>query len=451
MILLCVAFGAFAGDFGSGAGIPAVAGQSLEWHLSAVSITRANNLSVIMCGASGVVWMPLFNYWGRIPVLFWSSIMGLLFTLGCVLSPQFDTYYTLRAFQGLTQSIGQTIGLAFIKDMFFFHEHARKVGIWYSIFITSPVFGPFLGNFMYGGLHKWQPIFWLVFAWSAFLICMILVFGDEPYYNRHLSAEQQPNRPKGQSSRLLRVLGIWQIRHHSPTFQPRLLRGYGRLLEVFLKPVIPMAMLFYAVTFMWSVGINLTSAILLETPRAAGGYGFHPTSLGYIYFTPLVGIIIGELFGHWFNDFMAARYIRHHHGIFVPEARLWTPYIGAALMIPGLVLVGQTLHLHLHWVGLVFGWGMVQVGIMLISVAIVTYVLDCYPGASGEVSALINLGRVAAGFSVGYFQQAWGLAQGYNVSFGLQAVVIAGSLCLLFCIQHFGARIRLWSGPVRPL
>ena len=345
--------------------------------------------------------------------------------------------------------MGQTIGLAFIKDMFFFHEHARKVGIWYSIFITSPVFGPFIGYFIYGGLHKWQPIFWLVFSWSSFLICMMLVFGDETFYNRHIPVEQQPKRPKGRVGRLLRLFGVWQIRNHAPT--PTLLRGYGRLLEVFLKPVIPMSMLFYAMTFMWSVGINLTSSILLQTPRAKGGYGFSPTALGYIYFTPLCGIIIGELFGHWFNDFMAARYISRHHGLFVPESRLLTPYIGAALMIPGLILVGQTLHLNLHWVGLVFGWGMVQVGIMLISVAIVTYVLDCYPSASGEVSALINLGRVAAGFSVGYFQKAWGGKQGYNVSFGLQAVVVAGSLGLLFCIQHFGARIRKWAGPVPPL
>lgn len=213
-----------------------------------------------------------------------------------------------------------------------------------------------------------------------------------------------------------------------------------------------MSMFFYAITFMWSVGINISSSILLlETPREAGGYGFSATTLGYIYFTPVVGIIIGELFGHWFNDFIAARYIRQHHGVFVPEARLWTPYLGAALMIPGLVLVGQTLNSRLLWVGIMFGWGLVQAGIMLISVAIVTYVLDCYPNAPGEVSALINLGRVAAAFSVGYFQQDWGTKLGYNVSFGLQAVVIAGSLIVLLCIQQFGGKLRMWAGPVKPL
>ena len=275
-------------------------------------------------------------------------------------------------------------------------------------------------------------------------------FGDETHYDRHISPFQQPERATGQMGRLLRVFGVWQIQNHPP--KPSLLRCYGRLLEVLMKPVIPMSTCF----FMLSPSCGLWALIsrrpfCSKTPRAAGGYGFSATTLGYIYFTPVAGIVIGELFGHWFNDFIAARYIRRHHGVFVPEARLWTPYIGASLMIPGLVLVGQTLQSRLLWVGLVFGWALVQVGIMLISVAIVTYVLDCYPNASGEVSALINLGRVAAGFSVGYFQQAWGTKVGYNVSFGVQAAVIAGSLAVLFCIQQFGAKFRLWAGPVRPL
>ena len=30
---------------------------------------------------------------------------------------------------GFTLTACQTIGLSFIKDMFFFHEHARKIGM----------------------------------------------------------------------------------------------------------------------------------------------------------------------------------------------------------------------------------------------------------------------------------------------------------------------------------
>ncbi len=449
MVLICVSFGAFAGDFGSGAGVGTIVVQGVEWHMSPVVVNYAGNLNVIMCGVSGLIWMPLLNYWGRTPVLFWSTVLGACFTLGAALAPTFPAFYGLRTLQGVTQSTGQTIGLAFVKDMFFFHEHARKIGIWYSIFIISPFFGPFVGNFIVGSLGKWRPVFWVVFAWAVMLICLILTFGDETYYNRSVPVPEQPNRPKGLTGRLSRVFGIWQIKHHKNSYFPKLTRCYARLGEVFLKPVIPLCMLFYLMIFMWSVGINITSSILLQTPIVDGGYGFSSIASGYMYFTPFVSVIIGEAFGHYFNDYLTARYVKRHNGLFVPESRLWTNYIGAIFMVPGLVLVGQTLQHHLHWVGIVFGWGMFQFGVMIVSVATIAYVLDCYPTASGEVSALINFARVLGGFSVGYFQQAWGLKMGFDVSFGLQAVVVVGAFILLIIVQVYGARLRRWAGPVR--
>ncbi|KIW83165.1 hypothetical protein Z517_02409 [Fonsecaea pedrosoi CBS 271.37] len=449
MILICVAFGAFAGDFGSGAGVGTIVVQGIEWNMSPVVVNYAGNLNVIMCGVSGLIWMPLLNYWGRTPVLFWSSVMGAAFTLGSALAPNFAAFYGFRTLQGVTQSTGQTIGLAFIHDMFFFHEHARKIGVWYAIYIISPFVGPFCGNFIVGTLGEWRPVFWLVFAWSCFLLCLTLMFGDETYYKRSVPPSQQPPRPGGQLGRLSRVLGVWQIQHHGNGYFSTLPRCYGRLGEVLLKPVIPLSMLFYLMIFMWSVGINITSSILLQTPVEAGGYGFSSIACGYMYFTPFVAILIGEAFGHYFNDWIAARYVTRHHGLFVPETRLWTNYIGGVFMVPGLVLVGEALQRHWHWVAIVFGWGMFQFGVMVVSVATVAYVLDCYPSASGEVSALLNFARVLGGFTVGYFQQSWGLKMGFDVSFGLQAVIVVAAYVILVFVQVYGARLRRWSGPVR--
>ena len=422
--------------------------QAEEWKVSPVVANYPNNLAAVMCGVSGLLWMPLLNSWGRIPVLFWSTFLGVMFSLGACLAPNYTTYYAMRALQGVTQSTGQTIGLAFVKDMFFFHEHARKIGIWYSIFISSPFYSPLLGNFLVGKLGTWQPIFWLVFACATYLLLMITIIGDETYYNRSVTPELQRSRP--QKERMLRVLGIWQLRQRKGYF-PTVQRSYLRLLEVLTKPVIPMTMLFYSTIFMWCIGINVTSSIILGLPQALGGYGMGPLSLGYVYFTPIIAVYLGEIFGHWFNDFIANRYVRRHQGLFVPEVRLWTTYIGAALMVPGLIIIGQALKHHLNIGAIIIGWGMFQFGVMITSVATVAYALDCYPSASGEVSALINFGRVALGFSVGYFQMDWGAAQGFDVSFGLQAVVVVCAFLLLAVIQKFGARIRASSGPVSHL
>ena len=137
---------------------------------------------------------------------------------------------------------------------------------------------------------------------------------------------------------------------------------------------------------MWSIGINVCAVILLELLLEEGGHGLSATGVGLMYLTPLVFVAIGETFGHWFNDWVAAYFIKKHHGVFIPETRLYTSYIGGVLMILGLILVGQTLQHHLHWVGIIFGWGLFQTGVMLVSVATAACVLDCYPSAPGEVS-----------------------------------------------------------------
>jgi hypothetical protein len=199
---------------------------------------------------------------------------------------------------------------------------------------------------------------------------------------------------------------------------------------------------------MWSVGINITSSILLETPKSQGGYGFGATSAGYAYFAPIVGVTIGEAFGHFFNDFLANRYVRRHAGHFRPEGRLWTNYIGAFFMVPGLIITGQALYRQLSPAAVVIGWGMYVLGVMVSSVAITAYALDSYPQASGELSAFINVARTGPGFATGYFQQPWGQAQGYDVSFGIQAATVGIAIIILIILHRYGHAMRVKAGPL---
>lgn len=200
---------------------------------------------------------------------------------------------------------------------------------------------------------------------------------------------------------------------------------------------------------MWAVGINITSALLFETPRDLGGYGFSVRSVGYLCFTPIVAVIIGELLGNWGNDWLAIRHVKRHGGLFKPEARLPAIYPALVLMVPGLVLIGQALRYHLHWVALVFGWGMYVGGYMILSVAITAYALDAYPTASGEVSALLTFSRIIGGFAVGYFQLNWGLSAGYDVSFGIQGAVVGASLIIVILLHVYGERLRATSGALK--
>lgn len=117
MILFIVALSAFLGDFGSGAGIPCIVLQGAEWNMSPNKVNYAGNLNVVFLGVGGLLWIPPIYFWGRAPVLLWSTVLGAIFTLVCALAPNFSIFYGFRALMGLTLTSGQVIGLAFVKDM----------------------------------------------------------------------------------------------------------------------------------------------------------------------------------------------------------------------------------------------------------------------------------------------------------------------------------------------
>lgn len=136
--------------------------------------------------------MPFLWFWGRAPVMFWVALLGTLFTLGYALAPNFSVYCGMRVLQGLTLTAGQTAGLAFIQDMFFFHEHARKIGIWTSVFLTSPYGGLLPANFIFAGTGSWRDVYWLVFGISCLNLLLVVMFLDETWYKRDIPQEMQP-------------------------------------------------------------------------------------------------------------------------------------------------------------------------------------------------------------------------------------------------------------------
>ncbi|KAF2457508.1 major facilitator superfamily domain-containing protein [Lineolata rhizophorae] len=444
MILFIVGLAAFCGDFGSGAGIPCIVPQAQEWGMTPYHVNFAGNLNVLMLGIGGLLWIPLFASWGRGPVLFWTQVSGSLFTLGCAVTDDFDTFYGLRAMMGLTLTVCQVLGLSYIKDMFYFHEHARKIGIWAAMFLLSPYCGPLFGNFIIDGTGDWRPVFWLVFAVCIADLVLIVLFADECWYRRDIPMAEQPAR----GNRITRLVGIWRFQVRNNYFRP-IGWSVARLFIVFLKPVMIPTMCYYCFSFMWAVGINITSSLLFEVPQEQGGYGFGAKAVGFVYFTPVVAVSLGEFFGHFFNDWVARRYVKKHDGVFIPEARLVTNYIGAVCMIPGLIIVGQALEKHLHWAAIVMGWGIYVFGVMTASVAVTAYALDAYPTGSGEVAGLLNFARTIGGFAVGYFQSPWGELQGFGTSFGIQAAIVGFALLILICLHQFGERMRAKGSPLK--
>lgn len=176
------------------------------------------------------------TWWGRAPTIFWTALISAFLNLGVALSPDWQTYYVTRVVQGLFSNAPPSIAIAFIRDMFFFHERARKIGLWTTLFIASPYFGPLFGNFMLAGLLDWRPALWLWVAMQTLFVVACILFLDETWYNRDIADELQPRRGSGFMNRMSRVMGIWQIRHHSQFLTLR--HSVVRFVQAILKPVL---------------------------------------------------------------------------------------------------------------------------------------------------------------------------------------------------------------------
>lgn len=195
-------------------------------------VNYANNLNVLMVGIGGVFWIPFIYFWGRAPVLFYLVLSGTMLSLGTALVQNFNGYYATHALMGFLYGGSQTLGLAYIQDMYYLHQKARKVGIWAAMLMAGPLTGALFAYFILAGTGEWRPMYWMFFGSSCILLTMVLLFGDESWYRRDIPRDEQPLR----GNRLSRLLGIWQIRVHDGYFMT-IRKSYERIVLLLIKPI----------------------------------------------------------------------------------------------------------------------------------------------------------------------------------------------------------------------
>ncbi|KAL9596011.1 MAG: hypothetical protein Q9219_006095 [cf. Caloplaca sp. 3 TL-2023] len=436
LILFITSATALLADYGSATGAVTLIPQAEIWRMSPDEVNHSQVGNVFMLGAGGVIVVALAAFFGRLPVFFWFTTLAFATAAWCAGATTFESFFAARVLNGTFSTVAQGGGLMLIKDMFFVHEHARKINIWSAFITVSPYLGPLIAAFMITKL-SWHWPFWVYTIETGLCLAGIIIFFDETYYDRRLPMEKQPPR----QTRFRRLVGVqqYQTRHLRNTFLEAMLRP----IKAILKPTVFLSTIYFLFTFAWAVGINTTLSIFLGPL-----YNFGPKQIGFLYFAPVIAAVLGEVVGHWLHDFIATIYMRRNSGTLDPEARLLAIYIATPFMLAGLVLVGYSLQHGYHYMVTAVSWGLYVFGSMIVTVALNAYNLEAYPEASGEVAAWINFARTTGGFIVSYFQVRWALAMGPQHSFGVQAGVTAGVFFLVVLLSVFGKRLRAWSGPL---
>ncbi|KAJ5096635.1 hypothetical protein N7456_007356 [Penicillium angulare] len=433
-VLAIVIACSFLPDYGSVTGAATLTLQAEEYKIAPDVVNHSQSGNQFMVGAGGIIAVMLSAYFGRLPVLFWFMFAAFATAAGQAGSNGFIGFFVPRVMNGFFSGVAQGGGLMFIKDLFFLHEHARKINLWQSCVILSPFLGPLLASFMTISL-SWRWPFWLYTILTGLALMGVIFFGQETYYNRRIPPSEQP----ACGPRSLRLIGVeqWRSRSQRNSF----FEAVSRSFVVLGKPVILFTNFYYVCIFAWLVAINATLPIFLTSL-----YRFGPKEIGLMYFSPVVAAIMAYIIGHWLHDTLAKFYVKRNNGVFHPESRLIIVWLAMPFMLSGLVIVGFSLQRHYHYMLVALGWGLYTFGMIINSASVNMYVLNSYPEASGEVGMWINFSRTAGGFIISYFQVKLVNRVGAESTFGTQAAICAFVFPIIILLQFRGKELRAWGG-----
>ncbi|KAK0452396.1 major facilitator superfamily domain-containing protein [Armillaria borealis] len=389
-------------------------------------------------GWGGIFAVLLIRRYGRLPVLFWSQVFALGFLVGCTFAPNLATFAGMRCLTAFFGTAPQVAGLYIVTDLYPFHLQARKLNFWTMGFIVSPFLSPFAFGFLVAR-QSWRWAYGIGCIYSAVVCVLIALFLDETMYDRTVKPVPEPHTT-GLRYRIETLVGITGIK--MAKYRVSWTESILSPINVVWRPHLLGILLFEGILFGFGIGINVTNAVFLGSPPPVG-FGWSQDAIAGAYGTPIVSVLLGELIGRYTNDWIMNMSIRHNHGVFEAESRLWACYIALPLYICGFVTLGASIQNHLNTAGIIMGWGIAELAIMINTVAIYAYCNDCFPKHQGEISALINLARVLGGFAVAYFQVPWAEKHGALQTFGCEAAIVAGLFVLIIpAMQIYGRSLR---------
>jgi MFS family permease len=201
---------------------------------------------------------------------------------------------------------------------------------------------------------------------------------------------ERSNLQKRQTGFIARAKLLLGVTGYRAQCRPSPVRVMKDLLTIQIKPQIFFITVIYVMVLVaWVIGVNTTVSQLVLPPP----YSFSASALAASWMAPMIGAVIGGLWGDWFNGWLQARYIRTHAGVYVLENRLWGTYAPTIIGFTGLILYGQTLEHSMHWIGLLIAWAFIAFAMISATATVSAYCLDSFPSHASLVAAIINMWR----------------------------------------------------------
>ncbi|KAI6780266.1 uncharacterized protein J7T54_003045 [Emericellopsis cladophorae] len=372
---------------------------SLTFNTTLQKLTYANGATLICQGVGNIFWMPFVIKFGRRPVYTLSTLlMGVACVwLGLASTASYTPFLIGRAFLGLFEAPIESILPTTITDIFFLHDRGEKVSL-YGLSFSALIIQR-LGM-------SWA--FYIVAMFIGLNLCTMIFFMPETMYRgarpsstplddaedvKGVNVEKVEDAGASNSGdpsagtvtgppkkSFLRSLALWE----KPDARVSLRKVFLRPFVLLTYPTVLWACLVYGMSLGWNVIIGATVAQLFAEP-----YGFDSQAQGLIFLSPFIGSLVGSWLCGSLSDSIANYFTRKNDGIREPEMRLPTCVIATVLTFMGALTAGLCYHHRTHWIGPVFGFGVLTAGAQVGVSLSMSYALDCHKELSVELMVTV--------------------------------------------------------------
>lgn len=422
----------------------------------------ARSIGLTVVGAC-LFWQPIALTYGRRGVYLISTLLTVPIMVWTAYSSSAGEWYAHRTLIGIVAAPIEALPEISIPDIFFAHERGTYMSLYVFILFGSNFIAPLIAGWFDDAFGwRWTMFFGAFIAAGTFVILFFGmeetmyfrtgVEGVEPEHSHEAvttdsrsdekSGSVTPVKPGASPTRIvyptprtyaqkLKPFVSWPGR---PSNRQMLWMMIRPLLIIVRFPNIAWAGFIYGINLSWYNVLNGTASPILSAPP----YNWSAALVGSVYVGPLIGAVFGCLWGGVVADRWALWLARRNNGIREPEQRLWPLALAGIFSCAGLITWGVGACHGIHWVGLVFGLGIMVFGVIVGGGIGLSYAVDCFKEISGESMASVIIIRNTIGFGFAYAITPW------YTNEGLQNCFIEAGFLSLACMATF--LIMIWKG-----
>jgi DHA1 family bicyclomycin/chloramphenicol resistance-like MFS transporter len=234
---------------------------------SPATVQLTLSLYLVAYAIGQVIYGPLSDRFGRIPVLRWSLAVYCVASLACAFAPNIELLLTARAVQALGSSGAIVLARAIVRDLYSGARAGRELSLMGAIMALAPVGAPMIGGVLQSA-----------FGWRSHFVLQIAIGLIAAFFVWRKLPETLVMRTPGPFSLRAIIAGYREIMRN------RAVLAY-----------VGMVSLSFAGVFAWISGSSFVLQDIYGLSALAFGLAFAAASAGYLVGTSLAARFVTRL------------------------------------------------------------------------------------------------------------------------------------------------------------